>query len=219
MKKAIEKAARYVSLIPWVDDSTLFKDMPDLSCTSQEFLDLGMGDSEEHAILLCNYFNYIDSVKGNKANASENAKTNYESYLVYGCAVPQGDCWFVARRDTKAQHLELWDPATGECYSFDSESGPVSGAGGSSSASSANQNKKKDKEAADPICPMKKIWCFVGQENVWANVQEVDAPGRLDYDLDKPALWCPFLDDGLKATYFGGGDVQSQMCQQQELTY
>lgn len=34
--------------------------MPDLACTSQEFLDLGMGDSEEHAILLCNYFNFID---------------------------------------------------------------------------------------------------------------------------------------------------------------
>jgi len=34
--------------------------MPDLACNSQEFLDLGMGDSEEHAILLCNYFNFID---------------------------------------------------------------------------------------------------------------------------------------------------------------
>jgi coiled-coil and C2 domain-containing protein 2A len=33
-KKAIEKAARYVSLIPFLDDTTLFKDMPDLTCTS-----------------------------------------------------------------------------------------------------------------------------------------------------------------------------------------
>jgi coiled-coil and C2 domain-containing protein 2A len=59
-KNGIEKVARFVSLIPYLDDSTLFKDMPDLACTSQQFLDLGMGDSEEHAILLCNYFNYID---------------------------------------------------------------------------------------------------------------------------------------------------------------
>ena len=53
-----------MSLIPWVGDSHLFKDMPDLTCLSQEFLDLGMGDSEEHAILLCNMFNYIDRALG-----------------------------------------------------------------------------------------------------------------------------------------------------------
>jgi coiled-coil and C2 domain-containing protein 2A len=47
-------------MIPYIDDSKLFKDMPDLTCNSQEFLDLGMGDSEEHAILLANYFNFID---------------------------------------------------------------------------------------------------------------------------------------------------------------
>jgi len=39
--RAIERAARFVSLIPYIDDSQLFKDMPDLTCTSQEFLDLG----------------------------------------------------------------------------------------------------------------------------------------------------------------------------------
>lgn len=62
--KAPEKAARYVSLIPWVGDAKLFEGMPDLTCLSQEFLDLGAGDSEEHAILLCNYFNYIDRATG-----------------------------------------------------------------------------------------------------------------------------------------------------------
>ena len=63
-KKAIEMAARYVSLIPYKEDSALFRDMPDLTCTCQEFLDLGQGDSEEHAMLLCNYFNYIDKQLG-----------------------------------------------------------------------------------------------------------------------------------------------------------
>jgi coiled-coil and C2 domain-containing protein 2A len=32
--KAIERAARFVSLIPFIDDSQLFKDMPDLTCSS-----------------------------------------------------------------------------------------------------------------------------------------------------------------------------------------
>jgi len=33
-EKAIEKAARYISLIPYIEDTALFKDMPDLTCTS-----------------------------------------------------------------------------------------------------------------------------------------------------------------------------------------
>ncbi len=56
---AIEKAARYVSLIPFAEDNQSFN-VSEIFCNSQEFLDLGMGDYEEHAILLCNYFNYID---------------------------------------------------------------------------------------------------------------------------------------------------------------
>lgn len=56
----IEKVARYVSLIPFMEDNRMFEDMPDMWCTSQEFLDLGSGDYEEHAVLLCNYFKYID---------------------------------------------------------------------------------------------------------------------------------------------------------------
>jgi len=59
---AIERVARYVSLIPFIEDNKAFQEMPDLFCTSQELLDLGAGDYEEHAILLCNFFNYIDRV-------------------------------------------------------------------------------------------------------------------------------------------------------------
>jgi coiled-coil and C2 domain-containing protein 2A len=57
---AIERAARFVSMVPFVDDLTMFKNLPDMYSTSQEFLDLGAGDYEEHAILLANYFQYID---------------------------------------------------------------------------------------------------------------------------------------------------------------
>ena len=56
----IEAAARFVSLIPFKSDLSMFKDLPDTFCNSQEFLDLGAGDHEEHAILLANFFMYID---------------------------------------------------------------------------------------------------------------------------------------------------------------
>lgn len=55
--------------------------MPDLTCTSQEFLDLGAGDSEEHAMLLCNFFNFIDK---------DQKRDNFESYIAFGDALPDG---------------------------------------------------------------------------------------------------------------------------------
>jgi hypothetical protein len=33
-KYAIEKCARFVSLIPYADDSTLFEGLPDMTCTA-----------------------------------------------------------------------------------------------------------------------------------------------------------------------------------------
>ncbi len=60
---AIEKAARFVSMVPFIDDLTMFQNMPDMYSSCQEFLDLGAGDYEEHAILLANYFQYIDEAQ------------------------------------------------------------------------------------------------------------------------------------------------------------
>jgi coiled-coil and C2 domain-containing protein 2A len=55
---AIEKVARFVSMIPFLADVQMFKNMElsDMYTNCQEFLDIGGGDYEEHAILLANYF-------------------------------------------------------------------------------------------------------------------------------------------------------------------
>lgn len=74
-EEAYTKAARYVALIPFKNDSSLFKDMPDLWSTCQEFLDIKVGDYEEHAILLCNYFMYIDKQLNN---------VHIKNYLLFG---------------------------------------------------------------------------------------------------------------------------------------
>jgi len=48
-------------MIPFIEDLNMFgSGIPDLFSTSQEFFDLGGGDYEEHAIVLANYFAYID---------------------------------------------------------------------------------------------------------------------------------------------------------------
>lgn len=74
-KDAYKKAARFVSLIPFKADSAIFRDMPDVFSNGQQFIDLRTGDFEEFAILLCNYFNYIDQHLKNDS---------IESYLILG---------------------------------------------------------------------------------------------------------------------------------------
>ena len=86
---AIERAARFVSLIPFADDLSFYKEMDDVYCNCQEFLDLGSGDYEEHAILLANYFQYIDDFQH---------KGTYKNYIVFGEALPEGESVYVMRK-------------------------------------------------------------------------------------------------------------------------
>jgi len=72
-------------------------------------LDLGAGDFEEHAILLCNYFNYIDRIQTNG---------RIRSYLAFGKGYPEGKTCYVMRRDTETDHIELWNAMKGEAYFF-----------------------------------------------------------------------------------------------------
>jgi coiled-coil and C2 domain-containing protein 2A len=96
-----------------IEDSQAFNGaMPDLWCDSQEFLDLGAGDCEEHAILLCNYFNYIDDKQNRK---------HIKSYVCLGLGYPEGKTAYVMRRDTNNNHVELWNPMRGEAYFFGRE--------------------------------------------------------------------------------------------------
>ena len=52
--KSKQQLLRFVSLIPYLDDSSLGAKL-DVWNTSDSFLELCAGDSEEHAVLLCNY--------------------------------------------------------------------------------------------------------------------------------------------------------------------
>ena len=72
-------------------------------------MDLGAGDVEEHAILLCNYFNFIDQAQG---------RDKIESYLVLGLGYPEGRTSYVMRRNKENNHVELWNPLRGEAYFY-----------------------------------------------------------------------------------------------------
>ena len=154
---AIEKAARYVSLIPFIEDNAAFQDMPDLYCNSQEFLDLGAGDFEEHAILLCNYFNYIDQQQG---------KINYKSYLTLGTGFPEGRTAYVIRRNIENNHIELWNPMKAEAYFYGRQETKEN-----VGCLNISKGFKMDKGLNDAICQLRSVGCIISGDNVWANVQ------------------------------------------------
>ena len=106
---SIEKASRYVSLIPFIEDQQTFdyEDLPDCWCSDDQFLSLGFGDYEEHAVLLCNYFNYIDRVQNGGA---------VTSYLVLGKAYPEGMTTYVMRQSNNTPDVEFWNAKTGDCF-------------------------------------------------------------------------------------------------------
>ena len=108
---AIEKVAQFVSMLPFLRDSDLFENMnvTDLWLNSQEFVNFGYSDWEEHAILLANYFLAIDKYRQN----------NIETYCLIGEAIPEGDTVFVLRKckdpeeGSKTPAFEIWNPDTG----------------------------------------------------------------------------------------------------------
>lgn len=155
-------------------------------------------------MLLCNYFNFIDLKNGRQQEpvaGSTRAKSggqDFHSYIVYGEAVPNGFCWFVARCCKNSNKVrEIWNPMNGECYDFgreDKETQQVMG-----TTKSSNLVTK----VFDPICTMKKIWCVVGQENVWANIQQFESPALIDFDFENSSLWQPFLTKAMLKEHIG----------------
>lgn len=193
----IEKAARYVSLIPIIEDNQSFNDaLPDLWCTSQEFLDLGAGDVEEHALLLCNYFNFIDS---------NEARPEYESYVALGIGYPEGKTAYVLRRDKTTNHAELWNPMKGEAYYFGREEQKST-----ILCMSISTGYSLGRRMNDAICQLKSVGCIIGKDNVWANVQEFDDPALINFDLDKVKLWRPFITSANRNKYFTNGHIASE---------
>ena len=167
-----------MSLIPFKNDSEHFEDMPDIYCTAQEFLDLRAGDFEEHAILLCGYFNYID--------ASFFKDKLFKNYLVFGRGLPEGKTIYVMRRDN--QSVELWNPQTGEPYFFNNVEEYRKFCCFTVSAGFKNKV-----DLSDLACPLKSIGCVIDDQNIYVNIQQFDDPSYMDFNIDDPRKWHPFM--------------------------
>eukprot|EP00501_MAST-03F_sp_TOSAG23-6_P000862 GSMAST32.ASY1.ANO1.898.1 assembled CDS len=171
----VAEIVRFVSVIPFLNDWHVDGDKNDIWCTSEQFLNLQAGDWEEHAILLCNYFLYLDKKAG---RSDADART----YLLLGHGVPMGDCCMVLlkkNKETGGQNIDedklqtatdmikhdaklpvIWDACSGNCYS------PL-----------------------DLNCPLVTVGCVVNANNVWANIQTNEEPKRMNWNLDDTKCW------------------------------
>ncbi|CAD7928568.1 unnamed protein product [Amoebophrya sp. A120] len=195
---AIEKCARFVSLITFMTDGQMFEGRAvDLWCTSKTFLDISCGDYEEHAILLCNYFNYIDAKRG-EVDPGHQVK----SFCVAVDAIPDGDGMYVMRQDQLSGNTEFWDPITNRCYfvprrgetyynavpADPDQAGPVGAITGCvKRLRERHEAAKKGRFTGSAIagpspyaltCPIQKVNVVFSAENVWYNTLRHRAESR-----------------------------------------
>ncbi|XP_055977033.1 protein CC2D2B [Sorex fumeus] len=94
----LDLIARFVSLIPLIPDTLDENDGFDIWLTSERCISLTVGNKEEHAILLCNFFLYF----GKKA------------LVLLGTSVLEGHVAYVLTQET--DEFLLWNPLTGQCH-------------------------------------------------------------------------------------------------------
>uniref|UniRef100_A0A8C6A4S9 Coiled-coil and C2 domain containing 2B n=1 Tax=Marmota marmota marmota TaxID=9994 RepID=A0A8C6A4S9_MARMA len=90
--------ARFVSLIPFMPDTLDENADCDIWITSERCISLALGNKEEHAILLCNFFLYF----GKKA------------LVLLGTSLLEGHVAYVLTQEID-EYL-LWNPSTGQCH-------------------------------------------------------------------------------------------------------
>ena len=142
----MKKVAKFVSLIPYYEDSISFAANCDIWVASEMFLKMLGGDEEEHAILLCNYFLYL----------------GIDAYVVIGVGIPEGNTCYVLTK--QADSVILWNPSTGN-YNYQSQ-----------------HNHS-----------LVTVSAVFNHDNVWANIQLYDDPGRLNFNLKNSSYWKPFF--------------------------
>uniref|UniRef100_T1J093 C2 domain-containing protein n=1 Tax=Strigamia maritima TaxID=126957 RepID=T1J093_STRMM len=105
--KTMELLARFVSLIPRHSISTIFSSMCDIWTTCDKMLTLMCGSDQEHAVLLCNYFLYL----------------NQPAWLAFVAAIPEGPTAYVLTEKQGVYYL--WRSTTGECFNCRDHFSPV----------------------------------------------------------------------------------------------
>ncbi|KAL7746563.1 hypothetical protein RI367_008090 [Sorochytrium milnesiophthora] len=110
--ETVSQAVRLVATIPPLEDRMALAADMEVWSTCEQFLELGAGDSPEHAILLCNFLLYMDEL----------------AYVVLGDAIPEGRTAYVLWQRTRTQSV-LINAMTGSQYTLGEPHCPLSSIG------------------------------------------------------------------------------------------
>ena len=173
---SVSKAARFVSMIPFVQDRSAITASIDLWCTSQQFIEIGAGDECEHAVLFCNICLYLKRkafvVIGRGVPEGKSAYVLVEEDSVaggrFGGGGFQGSLSSFLDMFSTATPYKLYNPLTGRSYSL-----------------------------KDPYCPLKEVYFAFSADNVWANIQEHVEPHRINFNLSSGNAWLPLFNSFL----------------------
>lgn len=125
-EEIMRRLARFVSLIPAVPDIISFPGIWDIWTTCDQFMDMLMGDEEEHAVLLCNFFLYL----GRRAavllgklfisffpSLSFLCNSQLTHFSFEGNGIPEGSTAYVIVSEYAGEEASVWNPMTGEKFS------------------------------------------------------------------------------------------------------
>uniref|UniRef100_F1KQY7 Coiled-coil and C2 domain-containing protein 2A n=1 Tax=Ascaris suum TaxID=6253 RepID=F1KQY7_ASCSU len=107
-ERTLEVACRIVSYVPFIADPNAFPDLRDVLTSADQFLAIGCGNEEEHAVLLCCWLLHL----------------NITAYLLLGSALREGPsaAYVLAFIDTK---MMILNPTDGHCYTSDDPMCPL----------------------------------------------------------------------------------------------
>jgi len=177
---------RFVATIPYHSDNWGGNNARaiDYWCTANEFLTLGHGDEEEHALLLCNYFKY-------RENATQ-------SELARGGGLHAAPTTGDRALDPKRWHTFVSIVRTvtglGECWVL--RIGPSEGQGSGTATQkrrvliyNPTDGARYDVYRDHATLPLIAIDSLFDADNVWANLQTQEEPWLNEFDLRNRSHW------------------------------
>jgi len=175
---SLEALARFVALVPFIPDSQAFAKADtaaDIWATTQQTLDMGAGDVEEHAVMLHNYLLWLEAGAGapgggphmaGGVHVAPHGGSDRHTFLAFGRCQPDGDAVFVMRQVRTATALTTLfiDASSGRAFL-----------------------------AEDDTNPLVSVGMVASGHNCWANVQPSSHPWRCSFDLEDARCWVPLF--------------------------
>lgn len=110
--------------------------------------------------------------------------------MILGHAIPEGKTFYVLRRDITNNKIEVWNPSTGEPFVMTTEV-----MGTQFLCCTIGKNKQSVINRYDKACPLYDVGCVIDEKNVYVNIQPSGAPSQIEWNIENPKLWKPFLLD------------------------